>query len=180
MDELTKVFESINNILNSVKLDDITAESNNLSQELPDGYYLSEVEKAEITISKTSKNPQVALQLKIVENGVSIDVDDTGKIIKNYVEKTQNRKIFLYYPIKDEISVKRFASDMLKFEGDTSGEPLLPREAFTSAEFLEESLDLLIGMRIFIQVSTSKNREGKETTWKNPISWKRASALELV
>lgn len=180
MEDLQNVFASINDVLSNVTLDEVTSESNGFSnEELPDGYYLSEVEKAEIKTSKTSGKPMVAFQFKVVENGIAADVDEQGRTVKSYIEKTQNRKIFLNYVLSDEKSVKRFASDMLKFEGDEPGESLLPKEAFISAETLYDALEVLEGMRIFIQVSTSKNREGKDMTWKNPISWKRVDALEL-
>ena len=68
---------------------------------------------------------------------------------------------------------------MLKFEGDTAGESLLPKEAFLSSETIEDALDILIGKRIYIQVSTTVNDDDSKSTWNNLISWKRAAALEL-
>ena len=182
MEDISNVFASINDILSNVELSEVTSESNGMGmEELPDGYYLSEVEKAEIKSSKSSGLPMVAFQFKVIEDGISADIDSNGNVIKEYIDKTKNRKIFLYYPLKndDGKSVKRFVSDMLKFEGDTPGESLLPKEAFVSAEVLNDSLEVLIGMRIFIQVSTSKNKDGQDMVWKNPISWKRVDALEL-
>lgn len=174
MEDMTKLFNTLDGVLSNTKLDDVTAESNNFA-ELPDGYYLSEVEKAELKESKSSRQPMVAFQLKIVEEGLAVDKDGNFTDLKG----TKNRKIFLYYVLKDETAVRRFVTDMLKFEGETEGEPLLPKEAFTTSELLVDALDMLIGLRIYVQSSTTENKDDSTSVWKNLISWKRAKALEL-
>ena len=90
--ELKSVFNALDALLNMTDLSDVTADSNNFS-ELPDGYYLCEVEKAELKESKSSHQPMAAFQLKIIEDGVSVDT--SGELVK--CNKTKNRKIFLYY-----------------------------------------------------------------------------------
>lgn len=176
--DLNSVFASIDMVLNNIKLDDVSSESSG-STELPDGYYLCEVEKAEVTTSKTSGSPMVAFQFKVIENGVSVDVNEDGTITKTSIERTANRKIFMYYPIKDERTVKRFVSDMLKFEGEKPGEPILAKEYFMTSEVLCDALDIITGMNIYVQVATTKNKEGTDSTFKNLVSWKRIAALEL-
>lgn len=174
MEDMTKLFNTLDGVLSNTKLDDVTAESNNFA-ELPDGYYLSEVEKAELKESKSSRQPMVAFQLKIVEEGLAVDKEGNFTDLKG----TKNRKIFLYYVLKDETAVRRFVTDMLKFEGEVEGEPLLPKEAFTTSELLVDALDMLIGLRIYVQSSTTENKDDSTSVWKNLISWKRAKALEL-
>lgn len=174
MEDLKNMFSSLNELLGKTDLEDVTSESTGYS-ELPDGYYLSEVEKAELTESKNSHLPMVSFQFKIVEDGKGVAEDASYFELKG----TKNRKIFVYYVFKDESSVQRFVRDMLKFEGETEGEPLLGKEYFTEAEVLADALDILTGSRIYIQCSTTRKDGAEPTTWKNLISWKRAKALEL-
>lgn len=174
MEDMKNLFSSLDELMKDTKLDDVTAEGTGFD-ELPDGYYLSELEKAEIKESKSSHQPMVALQFKIVEDGIG--TDDKGE--NTIIPKTKNRKIFMYYVLKDERSLKRFVGDMLKFEGETAGEPLLEKECFTSSELLNDALDIIIGHCVYIQSSTTENDDGSNSVWKNLISWKRAQALEL-
>lgn len=172
--DLTNVLNSLNNILSNTDLSDVSAESNNFT-ELPDGYYLSEVESAILTESKSSHLPMVAMTFKVVEDGRGTNKD--GEFFD--LKKTKNRKIFMYYVLKDEVAVRRYVADMLKFEGDVEGQPLLDKECFTNSELLVDALDILTGMRVYIQISTTENQDKSTSTWKNLISWKRAKALEL-
>lgn len=178
--ELKTLFESIDDVLESVNLDTVSAEGTGFSNEVPDGYYLVEVEKAEPTFSKSSGNPQIAFQFSIVEDGWTLQEDDNGNANLVNVSHTAKRKIFMYFPLKSDdegASVKRFVSDMMKFE-DENGESLLPKEAFTRSDTLSDALDILQGKRIYVQVSTTV-KDDKTSTWRNIISWKRARALEL-
>ena len=171
---LNDVLNSLNGLLGTTDLSDVSAESAGFS-ELPDGYYLAEVEKAELKESKSSHQPMVAFQFKIVDDGLT--TDENGEFVS--VKKTKGRKIFMYYVLKDENSVRRFATDMLKFEGETVGEPVLSKEYFTNSELLLDALDILKEMRVYIQSSTTVNDDNSTSVWKNLISWKRAAALEL-
>ena len=172
------LFDKLDGLLSTVDLSDVTAESAGFT-ELPDGYYLCEVEKTEIRESKSSKMPMAAFTFKILEDGYTAEVNESGETVINNIKKTANRKIFIYYVFKDERSVKRFATDMLKFEGEEEGEPLLPKEAFLNADTVNDAHEILTGMRIYVHVSTTVNEDGTKTTWNNLISWKRAKALEL-
>lgn len=177
--DFTKIHSTLNSILGQADLSDVTAESTGFS-DLPDGYYLCEVEEAKLTESKSSHQPMVAITLKVSEDGIDASVDDNGNVSSEAIPKTKNRKIFKYYVLKDETSVRRFVTDMLKFEGDVAGESLLPKEAFTTSETIEDALDILTGYRLYIQVSTTvKEDDNSKSVWYNFITWKRAAMLEL-
>lgn len=169
-------FEELNKIIQGSKLDDVTAESNNQFTDLPDGYYLSEVEKVDLKETKETHNPMITLQFNVVEDAVQID--DSGSQFLT-IPKTKGRKIFLNFVIKDEKSYKRFVSDMLKFENG-EGEPILDKSYFTvDEETMMQALEALIGFNIYIHLSTSETSDGNKNQWKNLISWKRAIDLEL-
>lgn len=176
MEDLKDVFANLDGLLSQTNIEDVTEESAGFN-ELPDGYYLSEVVKAELKVSKTSKQPMAAFQFKVVEDGKAPAGDEDPSLID--IKKTKGRMIFLYFVLKDDQSVKRFVSDMLKFEGEEPGQPLLGKEYFTNSELLEDALDVLTGMQIYINVSTSENQNGEPSTWKNLISWARADKLGL-
>lgn len=175
--DMSAVFNALDSLLGNTDLSDVTSENGGGFEQLPDGYYLCEVVKAELTEAKSSHNPMVSLQLKAVENGYAVEENGDFKRI----DKTKGKVIFKHYPFTDERSIKRFVSDMLKFEGDTVGEPILPKEAFTTAETINDSLDVLVGLNIYIQLATTpaKNEGEKDQQWPNVISWKRAGMLEL-
>lgn len=148
---------------------------------LPDGYFLVSVKKYEFGFSKNSGNLQVAMQLKIEENGVDLTVDKYNNVVLKELKNTKNRTIFKYYTYTSEDKILRFANDMAKFE-DAEGNSLLGKEAFMNgAEILLDSLDLLVqsGSRIYVKQETTQNSDGTSSTWTNPISWKAAKKLEL-
>lgn len=172
------MFAQLDKILSSSDLKDVTSENVGF-QELPEGYYLCEVEKAELTSSKKSGNPMVAFTMKVVEDGFTAVIEDNGSVNLTSIDKSKNKKIFIYYVFKDEQSVKRFAADMLKFEGEVVGEPILSKEYFMSSELLADALDILVDANIYVQITKNENSDGTSSTWNNMISWKRAAALEL-
>lgn len=168
-------FSNLDDLLSTVDLEGVTSEGSGNFQELPDGYYNCEVVNCKLTESKTSNQPMVAFEFKTIGNGHG--VDDLGEYVEN--KKTDGKRINLYYVLKDERSVKRFVTDMLKFEGEEPGVSLLGKEYFTNSELIEEALDCLVGSRIYIQISTTVNDDDSKSVWKNMISWKRVAALEL-
>ena len=170
-EQLQNIFSSVNKILESIDTNQVTADSSDVYSQLPDGYYLSEVAKVEMTTSKSSGQPMIAWQFKTVEDGVTIDENLNKELIKNTTKKT----IFMYHVLKDQNSVERFISDALKFEGDEAGKPFLEKDYFTTAETLHDALDLLTGLRIWLHVDTDNNN----STWTRFVSWKRATKLEL-
>lgn len=166
----------LNKTLQSVKVEEISAE--NVFEDLPEGYYLVEVESAELTISKSSQKPMAAFRFKIVENGIGTNVNENGD--PELVEiKAKGRVIFKNYVLGDDKQATRFISDMLKFEGDVEGESLLPREAFTEGEVLEDALEALIGRRIYTQITIDIKDDGTKSSWTNLLSWNRAKQLDL-
>ena len=174
-------FENLNALLSSVKLDDVTAQSNDKNfSDLPEGYYLCEVEKAELTTSKSSGNPMVAFQFKVVEDGLGVEVKE-GRTVFVDLPKTANRKIFKNYVLLTEDDVKKFVSDMLKFEEPSvPDQPILEKEAFLNAEYLEEALAVLETFRLYVQVTSyTKKSTGEKQGWQNLISWKSARELNL-
>ena len=177
--ELTKdLSNAVDKLLSNVDLSDVSANSNDF-ESLPEGYYLCEVEKANLTTSKSSGQPMVAFTFKITENGHTLAVNENGDATMVDVSHSKNRKIFVYYPLKNEASLKRFVKDMLKFEGEKEGEPILTKEYFVTSELLCDALDVLTGMRIYVQVSVTINKDETKSTWQNLISWERAKKLEL-
>lgn len=168
-------FTSLNDLIKDVELDDITAESATGFEELPDGYYLSEVETVELKETKETHNPMVVMALKVVEDGISLD--EEGNRVNN--NKTKGRKIFLNFVIKDEKSFKRFVSDMLKFEGEDQ-QSLLDKQYFMQdTETMMSALEVLKGYNIYVNLATTEGKDGTKNQWKNLISWKRVAQLEL-
>ncbi len=172
MAEISKeLLNQLDELLIGTDFKDVSADGAGF-EDLKPGYYLGEVEKAELTTSKSSGNLMVMMRFKVVEDGIGLDEDGNKISLKG-----KNRVVFKYFSLKDEASVKRMASDMMKFE-DNSGIPLLPKEAFMTSSTLEDSLDVVTGMRIYLHITESE-RNGEKSTWTNLISWKRVAALEL-
>jgi len=167
------------------KLDKVTAENSDEGfKELPEGYYLCEVENAEYFVSNSSGNLTVKFEFKTVENGIGTTTDARGYLQNVELEHTANRKIYKYYPMKSEANLKRFVSDMMKFcDHDDPTQPILPGEVYKQPDLLGEAIGLLVGEHIYIQntINEKSNPDGTVTssTWANLISWKRAEDLSL-
>ena len=172
------LIDSINDLLKQTNINDVTSESNNF-QELPEGYYLCSVDSAEIKESKASGNPMVAFTMTVSENGSRYVADKDGNAEMQEIKNSKNRKIFMYYVLKDTQSVRIFVSDMLKFEGEEVGKPLLDKEYFMNFDILGDALKILEGMKIYVQITKSESQDGITRNWQNLISWKRAAALDL-
>lgn len=170
MDEL---FKKVDSVLTKVDLSKTTAENAGF-EDLKPGYYLCEVESAKLTESKKSHNPQIALTLKVIDDGIAYD-DNNDKVA---LKGCKNRKVYKYYPLTDETTVKRFVSDMLKFEDET-GSSILPQEAFTTAETLNDSLEVIESMRVYVQLTVSGEGENK-STWVSLLSWTRVAEIGLI
>lgn len=173
------VFGKLNELLNNVDLTNVSADDVE-RKELPCGYYLSEVESAILRENKSGEYPQVMLTMKIVEDGIDVEMSENNVTLKP-LDKTTGRKTWIFYTFKDEDSIKRFVRDMLKFEGEKEGEPILPKEAFLNGETLEGALEVITGMRIYINISegSKPNADGTLPRFANIVSWKRAKMLEL-
>ncbi len=174
-------FDKLDSLLGKLDVDKIDPEGNDSYSDLPDGYYLCEVEKAELKTTKSSGEPMVSLTMKVVEDGLGLVVDEKGYSTFELINKTKGRKIFINFVLSDEQKCYRFANDMVKFEGDEIGKPILDKEAFLSSATLLDALDIIEGLNIYVNVSTKKNNTtGELKTWQSIISWKRAKAIGLI
>lgn len=171
-EEAKTLYNNVNNILKNINVDEIDPESD--FNKLPDGYYLGSF-KFELGESKKNKNPQIKTTITIVENGLNIDED--GDLVE--IPKTKNNKIWKYYPLTDEDSVKKLIKDMLKFEDD-EGNTILVKEDFSSLEQIKLSCEVLEEMQLFVNVSNYTKKDGEEGTNYNLITWKRAEKLGLL
>lgn len=170
----------LNDLLSQTDLSKVTSEGAGF-EDLKEGYYKCEVKKAELTTSKSSGSPMVALQLAVCDE-CGYYINDEDELVET--SKVKGRRIFKYYVFSDTNSVTRFVSDMLKFEGENPNEPLLPKEAWMSAETLEDSVTVLqeLSPRIWIFNQKSKTKDpqtGSDNYFTNLISWGRASKLGL-
>ena len=136
----TSLYVELDDIIHSTDLDEVSAESSNTFDNLPDGYYLTEVIESKLTRSKSSDKPMVTLRLAVVGNGYNLSEDGVNF---EPIENVAKRNLWKHYVIKDGNSFKRFVSDMLKFEGETPNEPMLPKEAWTDSTTLEASIGVL-------------------------------------
>ena len=169
-------FIKLSDLLNQVDWNTVTEDAG--FEDLPEGFYLCEVEKAELKENKNQTNMQVSLQYKVVEAGLAEAIDDRGNSVLREIPGTLNRKVFKHYPFKDTAGIKRFVIDMIKFEGDVPGEPILGPEYFTTEETFPDALACLIGCRIYIQASY-KEYQGKKNCWYDVVAWDRAKKMGL-
>lgn len=179
---MSEILAQLDELLASVNFDEVNADSagNTKFEDLPEGYYLCEVEKTELKINSKG-NPMVAFQLKVVEEGLTLSVNDRGISEFVNVPYSKNRKIFINWNLTDEAQIKKFASDMLKFEGEEAGVPILDKEYFLTSATLEDAITILIGLQIFVNVSKKENKTTKEIqTWNNLVSWDRAVKIGLL
>lgn len=175
MASLKDLYANVDSILSEINVEKIDPNANDYI--LPDGYYLCEVVKMELTESKKG-NLQIKGQFKSIQNASQLKIDSEGDSDLVEVPNTNGRMIFKYWPLTDKNKVESMIKDMLKFEGDEEGTPLLSAEYFTNSEILEEALDVLSESRIWLQLST-KTKDGESSQWANLISWSRAKALDL-
>ena len=174
---------ALDELLSSVNFDEVNPEYEGSGEfeDLPEGYYLCEVERAEIKLTKSTSQPMVAFMFSVVENGLQLSINERGTSEFIEVPKSKNRKIFINWVLSDENKVKKFASDMLKFEGDTPGVPILDKEYFITSATLEDAINILIGLQIFVNVTKKENKTTKEIqTWNNLVSWERAEKIGLI
>ena len=184
---------NLDDLLGGVNMNGVSAESTGY-QDLPNGYYLCEVETASLEKSKTSGLPMVKFGLKVVQNGIIETQDEDNNVYLERAQGTKNRKIFKYYildPSKDfEKAVKSVISDLLKFEGSEPGTELLGeilrdddgKLTTPSTELLKGCLEVIIGSTIYVksETSPSKKNPNEKSTWTNLIGWGRAEKLGLL
>ena len=190
--EENKVID-LDSLLASTNLDDVSADSAGYS-DLPSGNYLCEVVSAELTSSKSSGLPMVSFRFKILENGIVEKTDEEGNVYFARAKGTANRNIFKHYVLKDQASIKSLTSDLLKYEGEEAGTPILDEILTTTdengkkkivipnSEVLVGCLEVLIGLTIYVKADTrpDKNDPSKNNTWVNLVSWTRVGQLGLL
>lgn len=172
-------FIQLSDLLSQVNWETVTEE--NSFEDLPEGFYLCEVEKAELKENKAKTNMQVSFRFNVVDNGLAEKLDAKGNSVLVENSGTKGRKVFKHYAFKDAASVKRFVNDMLKFEDpSTPGEPILSVDYFTMEETFPDALGVIESMqlRLYIQARYTE-RDGKKTCWYDLISWKRAAEMGL-
>lgn len=169
-------FIKLGEILKNVNWETVTDADS--FDDLPEGYYLCEVENAQLKENKAQTNMQVSFTFKVIAPGMADVINDRGASEWQELKGTQNRKIFKHYPFKDEAGVKRFIVDMMKFEGETAGEPILGPEYFMTEETFPDALDILTGVQIYVQASY-KEYQGKKNCWYDLVGWDRATKLGL-
>lgn len=176
MEEKTINFNALDELLNKVNLDKVDSEYSGSQKELPDGYYLSDLKEGELGVSKSSGNIQVHLKLQTTEDGFELTTNGNGETVKVEIPSTTNKYINLYYPLTNEEQIKRFAADMMKFQ-DEEGNEIIEKEYFTNSKTIQQALEILVDLPIYVHVSTSTNKKGESSTWKNLTSWKRMEDL---
>lgn len=179
---------SLDELLSSTDLGDVTSEGAGYDP-LPNGYYLCEVESADLAPNKKGM-PMVTFRMKVIQNGIVEAVDDNGDAYLTRAAGTENRKIFKFYVLSEQKKVKDLISDLLKFEGEIEGESLLGevlkdengKYVPLSTELLTGCLDIITGSSLYVSSTTSpsKTNPGEMSTWNNLLSWKRAGQLGLL
>lgn len=188
MADLSQISRQLDELLAQADLTTTTSEGQSRA-ELPDGYYLCEVEKAELGASSNG-NPMVTIKFKVVEDGFKTVVDEAGNDTLVVATNTKGSNIYQNYTLTNNMNLGFFVSDMLKFEDPTTpGKPLLadtPEEAkafFTNTELLLDALDIIsMGSRIYVMLQTKPRKDNPDVTDKKKslISWKRAEYLGLL
>lgn len=187
MADLNQISKTLDSLLSQADLSQTTSEGK--SKELPDGYYLGEVESAELGESSNG-NPMVTFKFKVVEDGLKSVIDENGNDVLVPAVNTKGNRIYINYTLTNNMNLGFFVSDMLKFENpDEPGKPLLAdsvEEAklfFTTTEYLLQALEIIsMGSRIFIMLQTKERKDNPDVKdqKKSLISWKRATTLGLI
>lgn len=169
--DLEALMSDIDKLFADTDVSDVT-QTNDGSRDLDEGYYLSELVDGSIEESKSSGLPQVKLTFKTVEDGKTFVADKDGNAETVTIKNSKNKMIYMYFSLKDDKMRKRFVSDMLKFE-DGDGVSVLDKSYLTSGSLILQSIDVVKGMNLYIQITKSE-KDGQTSTWKNIIPWKRA------
>ena len=112
-DNLNEISKTLDSLLAQADLSSTTSEGR--SKELPDGYYLSEVEEAKLGDSSNG-NPMVTIKFRIVEDGLKSVIDEAGNDILVPAQNTKGNTIYVNYVLTNNLNLGFFVSDMLKFE----------------------------------------------------------------
>ena len=183
-DETT--FSTLDELLKATDTSNVSSEGTGFGR-LPDGCYKVEINKAELTTSKTGGKDMVKLTLKIIDDGVATDYDEFGNPTRSLVKGSKGRMEYKYYPLTTIKQVQNFTSDMLKFV-DENDAPIIDKSYLKTKDSISMSLQLIEGMYIWISLNTSlklglpkdtQMNEENTNQWVTLLSWKRAKANEL-
>lgn len=178
MPDIKDIAASLDELLSKTNLSKVTAAGAGF-EELKDGFYPTEVNSIELKVNKNG-DPMVSAKCKVVDDGWCYDEegDTYGR-----VAGSKNRIIFKNWNLVTEQDIKRFVSDMLKFENpDVAGEALVEMlkqkpeddimDYFKTTEFLLDVLGLIqdFKSRIYIQIS-SYEKNGETRTQSNLVKW---------
>lgn len=178
--DLTSIYDEIDGVMAETDLSNVSAESTGF-EDLPYGYYLTQVIETKIGRSKSTQKPMITIVLEVVEDGLKLS-DSTDEIVFDSIKGTTKRHIYKNYTIKDSKSLKNFVSDMKKFEDPNEiGKSLLPDEAWTSAKYMGVSIPLLaeINCRIWLHNRESKKSDGTSGSWVDLVSFNQAAKIGL-
>lgn len=172
-ENVKNLFDDLDAIIASTDLSKVTAESTGFD-ELPEAYYLCEVESAKLTTSKNSGQPMISFQYKVLEDGKN--VDEKGNLV--VMPGTKNRKIFKHYVLKDGDDFKKFVTDALKFE-DSDGNAILEKEMLLSSQLINDCLDVLEGRNIYLFAKHNVKKDGTQSIWYNLVTWETYAKLDM-
>lgn len=181
--------DNLDDLLNDTNLEKVTADGAGFS-ELTPGYYLCEVEKAELTTN--SKNlPMAKFTLKVLADGLYEQTDENGNIVEDengapiilVAEGTKDRKIFKNFTLSDSDKVKRFVSDMLKFEDPAEpGKSCFDRAMFKSTESITQVLEASKTLTIFVKgtAGTPSKEYPEPSNFYSFVKWDTVNELGLL
>lgn len=181
--DLSSIFSEVNELISQTDLSKVSAESVGF-EDLPDGYYLAEVVESKIGRSKKTNKPMVSIRFKIIGDGYKLsgDVNDPLADLFEPIEHVANRQVFKHWLLDSPQNLKRFVSDMKKFEDpENVGQELLPEEAWTKAETMNDSIEVLsqLNSRIWLHNKVTEKDDGTSSSWIDLESFARASKLGL-
>ena len=96
MADLNEISRTLDALLSQADLSNTTSEGR--SKDLQDGYYLCEVEKADLGTSSNG-NPMVTIKFRIVEDGLKSVIDNAGNDILVPAQNTKGNTIYVNYPL---------------------------------------------------------------------------------
>lgn len=181
--DLQSIYSEIGEVMAKTDLSNVTAQSAGY-EDLPDGYFLAEVTDTKIHRSKSSNKPMVSLTFSIVSDGLKLNEDDDASEDVSFSEipHTKDRLVFKHWVIDTPQNLKKFVSDMKKFEDPSEpNKALLPDEAWSDPTFMGESIPLLAEMncRMWIHNRVTKKDDGTTSSWQDLVDFNRAAKLGL-
>lgn len=192
LDEQTKksVFDSLDSLISQSDISDVTSESTEKRGRMKDGIYLCELKSATLGQSKSSGNPMVTLEFSTIDDGITTTYDSFGNASKQIIKGSKGKRIMKFCTFNPDrpSDFSRFVSDMLKFE-DAPKHSALSKEMFVSAEKISQCLEIVIGMNVYVQLSSTRNKgvssdepltEDNSTQWTTLISFERAVKLGIA